>query len=609
MSSMLQRMLQHSNGGRTSGYQRCVGVRFFYLCLLLMLVQPVAATAEELNEIARLAKGGAAELALKLLEENQPEYARGDTQWLRWERMRVRIMEQRGDWQTLAQHLAGLPEGLPADFNQWVQTRRSRALLLSGQPAQSRQLLRGLLWGADEEISVELSQWRQLVMQSYLHEGRVTDAYVAMLRYQQDYGQDGSESVLIRARILLASGHAAEARSLLEGNRRDRTAERLWWLARLRSGEPADKLLREIRDTPALEKDSPLQQYLHYGAMAEAALAADEPALLILALEQWYRLPAPLEEWNELFAFRVDLLWESYEAYASAVGNREQLLIGNDAAWLKLAEETGQRYPVRKHSLYALLSQQAQSDVVREQAALELAGLLQAQENGMAVVQQLFLHSSRYPKATRLPAGVAYLLVDQAIRDGDLPMASQLLQQLPEPPDNTARFAWQMRRAKVFILAADYASTEALLRQLLPEVTSLDKKQRDQLIQLLFDLQTVGEHTVAYSLLAELYQRVPDLQLRRELLFWMADSRVAQQDPVAAARLYLQSATLIDMASMDPWAQTSRYKAAESLARGGMLADAAYIYSQLLRVTEQPERRAVLRRALEEVRMRQAGAN
>ncbi|MCW9088084.1 MAG: hypothetical protein OQK54_00945, partial [Gammaproteobacteria bacterium] len=105
MSSMLQRMLQHSNGGRTSGYQRCVGVRFFYLCLLLMLVQPVAATAEELNEIARLAKGGAAELALKLLEENQPEYARGDTQWLRWERMRVRIMEQRGDWQTLAQHL------------------------------------------------------------------------------------------------------------------------------------------------------------------------------------------------------------------------------------------------------------------------------------------------------------------------------------------------------------------------------------------------------------------------------------------------------------------------------------------------------------------------
>ena len=589
-----------------SGHHRRGGVRFFCACLLLFgsvgLLQ-----AEELKEIARLAKGGAAELALALLDEQQPEYVAESGQWLRWERMRVRILEQRGQWQALEQRLAHLPEGVPADFSRWAQGRRARALVLNRQPVQARQILRRLLWSGEPPSSTELAEWRQLVMQSYLQQGRVDDAYVAMLRYHQDHGEKGEEGLQIRARILLASGHAAEARSLLDVARLDPVSTRLWWLARLRSGSPAAKLLAEIRATEGLDEQSELVRYLHYGVMAETAQAAEDTAALIIALEQWYRLTPPLEGWDELLNLSADSLWQGYLAYAQQLGNREQLLIGNDAAWFKLADETDKRYPVRKHSLYAQLSRHGATQEVREKAALELASQLQAQEGGMAVVQQLFLHSPHYPDATHLPAAVAYLLVDQAIRDGDLPMASRLLQQLPEPPDNTARFPWQLRRVKVFILAGDFTSAETLLRQLLPEIGAYGRQQRDQLIQLLFDLQTVGEHETAYALLHEVYQRVPDLQLRRELLFWMADSRVAQANHVAAARLYLQSATLLDAQSMDPWAQTARYKAAEALAEGGMLEDAAHLYTALLRVTEQPERRAVLRRELEQVRMRQAG--
>jgi hypothetical protein len=88
----------------------------------------------------------------------------------------------------------------------------------------------------------------------------------------------------------------------------------------------------------------------------------------------------------------------------------------------------------------------------------------------------------------------------------------------------------------------------------------------------------------------------------------MGDSRLAQHNYVEAAQLYLRSATLSDYESMDPWAQTARYKAASTLAEGGMLADAAHIYSHLLRVTENPERRAVLIRELEQIRMREAAA-
>jgi hypothetical protein len=91
--------------------------------------------------------------------------------------------------------------------------------------------------------------------------------------------------------------------------------------------------------------------------------------------------------------------------------------------------------------------------------------------------------------------------------------------------------------------------------------------------------------------------------LRRELLFWMADSRKAQSLHAEAARLYLQSATLSDNNSMDPWAQTARYQAAKSLGEAGMAKDAVYIYQQLLRITENPERRSVLRHELQQLRL------
>jgi TolA-binding protein len=105
-----------------------------------------------------------------------------------------------------------------------------------------------------------------------------------------------------------------------------------------------------------------------------------------------------------------------------------------------------------------------------------------------------------------------------------------------------------------------------------------------------------------------LYDNTPNFKLRRELLYWMGDSRQAQQQYAEAASLYLRSATLIDTASMDPWAQTARYQAAQNLAKAKMAGDAEYIYRQLLKITESPERRAVLRHELEQLRLQRAAA-
>ena len=610
MNSNLRKVVLRSGCGEKGGLHLQGAARLFRYGLLALLFSTQSALALELDEIAQLAKAGAAELALSLLGQEQPSFDTDSRQWMRWQRMRIRIMEEHERWQSLADNLAALPAGLPADFRDWALSRRARALIMSGHFTQARQLLRSLIWRQGGETdTAQLAAYRQLVMQSYLHEGRSEDAHASMLRFHQDYGAGDRDAILLRARVLLASGRPAESRPLLEQLGKDALARALLLLAALRDDQNPETVFAQARELSEAEGVTPEQRFLLYGTMAEAARDEQSAGQEIIALEKWFRLERVGKVWQQLFPITADALWESYQAYARHIGNREQLLLGNDAAWFGAAESTDRRYPVRIRSLYALLALNAYSAEDRERAHQALVERLLELDNGMALVQRLYLQSGHFDERRPVPAPVAYILVDQAIRDGDLPQASRLLQHLPEPPGDTARFAWQMRRAKVFILAGEYEHTVSLLAGILPQVASLEETQRDQLVQLLFDLQTVGQHERAYQLLEQVYNNTPNFKLRRELLFWMADSRQAQQQYAEAARLYLRSATLIDNASMDPWAQTARYQAAKSLASARMPADADYLYRQLLKVTESPERRAVLRHELEQLRLQQAVKN
>lgn len=610
MSSKLRKVVLQSGHCFKGGQYPVGAVRLFRFWLLSMLLVCQSAAALELDEIALLAKGGAAELALSLLEKEQPSYEQDSRQWMRWERMRIRIMEEHEHWQALADGLTALPADLPRDFVAWAQGRRARALILSGHFVTARQLLRDLIWSfqSGDGVAGQLAVYRQLVMQSYLLEGRIDDAYVSMLRFHQDYGDGDREAILLRARVLLVNDRASESRPLLEQLGNDPLIRSLLLLAALRDGQNPATILVQAKDLSGTDGLSEEVLYLLYGIMAEAASSEQRTSQQIIALEQWFRVQHFDRTWGPLFSHTADNLWDSYQAYARHVGNREQLLLGNDGAWFQAAETTDLRYPVRIRSLYALLAEEAYQMSGRERAHQALVERLLKLDNGIALVQQLYLHSTRFDARHPVPASVAYILVDQAIRDGDLPQASRLMQHLPEPPEDTARFSWQMRRAKVFILAGEFEHTSSLLGAMIPQAASLSEEQRDQLVQLLFDLQTVGQHERAYQMLDKLYNSTPNFKLRRELLFWMADSRHAQQQYAEAARLYLRSATLIDNTSMDPWAQTARYQAARNLAKAKMAGDAAFIYQQLLRITESPERRAVLLQELEQLRLQQAAA-
>ena len=129
----------------------------------------------------------------------------------------------------------------------------------------------------------------------------------------------------------------------------------------------------------------------------------------------------------------------------------------------------------------------------------------------------------------------------------------------------------------------------------------LPRVQVDRLLQVVFDLQTVGEHQQAISLFNEILSKTTEPDIQREIYFWLADSYSANDEFRLAARYYLKSATHIAEKELDPWAQTSRYKAAETLAKAGLVRDARSLFSQLLEVTKEPARRAVLQHELQKL--------
>ena len=169
---------------------------------------------------------------------------------------------------------------------------------------------------------------------------------------------------------------------------------------------------------------------------------------------------------------------------------------------------------------------------------------------------------------------------------------------------------WEFRRARVFVMAGDPEQGANVLSAVLDGEADLDKKATDRLMQVLFDLQTVGEHEQAYMLFAKLLARTGDIQLRREILYWMADSRKAQKQYDAAAVLYMRSAEHPAQELPDLWAQSALYQAAEALTEAGFINDAQSLYKRLLKLSNDEARRAVLQRRLQQLwlrRQKQAG--
>ena len=574
------------------------------LALIAAAVIGQATANERLDLLRNISAAGAPNLSLKMLDEAQPQVDQDLYEWILWEQERLRILAQWKQWDQLLVRIEGLPVDIPAQFRQQAATYQARAYLELGQNDSAREVLREQLWQVKAAESVEYETWRRQVIESYLGDGRIEDARIAMLRLDQDFDSNDIDWLLLRAQVLIQAGRPEQAVRVLQ-EQKDWRAELTRVYARFLQGQVDHaELWKQVKSRVADEKLSDEQRATLW-ALANQAARLMSPVDRVVALESLFRGPrqSPLK----LFQVPVDDLWQAYLDYAQLVGNRAELLIGDDARWLELADKSSKLTPVKARSLYALLMLKSADSQLADRAA---AGYMQSfgeiDEGDRILLGNLFNHSQTFSSARKIPASIRYQLVDLALQAADIEEATRLMSGLDTAPEGASRLDWQLRQSRVLVLGGRYDEGNQVLQNLISAYREPTPEATDRILQVLFDLQTVNLHEEAIAHFNQLLRLDIEPRQRREILYWIADSYRGMEKYNQAALLYLQSAMLPAADSMDLWAQSARFNAAESLQKSGLVDDARRIYVDLLAHTEDAAQRSVLNHKIQRLWLIQA---
>ena len=577
--------------------------KFFLAALVCLLLAGQVNADERLKLLKNISAAGAPALTLKMLDQAQPTVDEDLYAWILWEQERLSILAQWQQWNELLVRAETLPVDIPEQFRRQAATYQATAFMHLGQTETARQILREWLWRSGNAGSAEYETWRRLVITSYLEDGRVEDARIALLRFDQDFSSEDLEWLLLRARVLIESDRFEQAVQILEGQQA--------WQARLISLFASFKLGRVDKAElwQLVKRESEKQaisaaELASLWALGYTAAQKMSPVDRVVALESLFRSggQSPLK----LFQLRADLLWQDYLEYARLVGNRAELLLGDDEAWLALAKKASKPTPVKARSLYAMLILQSSDAQIADRAAsgyIQTFAEIDAAERNL--LEYLFNRSEAFSSARKIPPGIRYQLVDLALKSADIEEATRLMSGLTTVPQGTSQFDWQLRQARVLVLGGRYREGDQVLRMLIGAYREPKTELTDRILQVLFDLQTVNLHSEAIAHFNQLLRLEIEPKQRREILFWIADSFRAMEQYDQAALLYLQSAMLPAPEAMDPWAQTARFNAAESLQLSGLTDDARRIYLELLAITDDAARRSVLNHKIQQLWLNQ----
>ena len=219
-----------------------------------------------------------------------------------------------------------------------------------------------------------------------------------------------------------------------------------------------------------------------------------------------------------------DLLWDKYNEQGLIIANENGLLFGNDEQWQKLSDKLIKKQPEKALALNAALVLHTENFETKKQQHQTIVEIIERRNNGLELLNKLYLHSNKVPDVNVLPDEVRYRLVDYSLSEGDYSEAARVMQSLQEPPAGKTLFDWRMRKARVLILQGKTSESENLIRKTFIEKPSITRAELDRYIQVVFDFQTVQQHQQALNLFNLLYIEGLDEKLKREIFFWKAES-------------------------------------------------------------------------------------
>jgi len=576
--------------------------------LFYILLMPIAYGAS-LEEIRVISDSGAQELALKVLERQQQELEDRPDVWREWEKERIRILEERSSWQEIILRVATYDyqfgDSQSDSFRHWGLEKKARAHLELKQGKQARSVLLQLLWNGSTDKK-HFPLWRLMLIRSYLADDYVSDAYISMVRYQQDYPQqlENPEWRVLKGRILLRLDRSEAAYKFLQQQKTPE--EKLYYLlGLLNSGD--GNLKSVIKETRELAKNRKVRIDIRMRAwqlLARAATVGKDNILTAVSIEHALALVRDAKYEDPLFEIHPDMLWDHYLSYADILGNRNNLLFGDDKSWIARAVEYSKKSPPMARSIYAFMIFNAMTDEARTAAHLGLMSLLLKNDFGPETLRQLYLDSSRITEIDSIPDAIRYYLTDKALKERDYKLASRLMHGLEAPPENLDPLLWHLRRARVFIFAGQFERSSKILTELTANISTYSREQIDKFIQVVFEFQETREYDKAIEIFRLMSQSVKDPNIKRELIFWIGDSYRADKKYARAAEYYIKSAHSTDAEVMDLWGQSAYYQAADMLMQAEYFDDALKLYLKLYKATKDKRQKSIILRKLSKLKVK-----
>ena len=595
------------------GLVRCaVGVSWLLLCAVSVFAEPAKETLPtptvgvrplqdgvSLRRARELRRQGALSLAEALILSEQPDP--GSPHWYAWEHELWEVLGQQQRWRSLIVRLEHTLPLLSAGRARNARLLLATTLIALGEYAPARHVLRQLLLEAAGDPNQSI-QARRILIENYLADGRVDDAYVASIRFQFEFYPDDTEWKLLRAKILLL--HDEPTLAALElADLQGVQVQLLLSIARLREGATSPELtMDEMSQLKQETQDDTQLERLRLGIVAEAARLAGDLERRVGALESL--LAHGETSLGVLGTVSIKTLLDAYERLAIEVANREHLLVGDTESWLRFAQDVSLDHGSVARAIYAHIVSSTEDGEGRREALVKLVRSL-AKNDLEPIVMILYSQNRLGSVDAALTDDVAIRMAAFSLRENRFDLAAIFNAHIRSPPGGMSELEWLLRRARTEVFAGNANVGTRILVDHLHLKKGIDSEQLDRVMQVAFDLQIIDRHDLALELFEAVAAHDLTAGQRRELLFWMAESHAGEGHAAKAAELYLRSAEGQGQ-DHDSWGLSARFQAANAMTEGGFYDDARMTYSGLLRVTENEKRRLQIRQRLQQLKLLQA---
>ena len=519
------------------------------------------------------------------------------------QRQRWYLLERRNQTEQLQDELQDVLARAKGDLRLEIGLRLGDLLLRTGHPARARTVFQQLLVDEGSRDGA-VQQLRQRIVLSYFDEGRFSDAATFAEQLTAEFAPDQPSWRLLRALIALSLGRPEEAVRLL---REETSIEgKLWrifarWQNQLVSATTALVEIGQLK----IPADGDAVLALRSAVIVQLAKLPEHARTRALALESLaqseVKLPALL---------RIDAKTELLTTYVEIA----HLLLAREGislVALDVARTYQRRYgpedALGQRSLaVALLLQEKAMGIPISSDSWLIRHLIEAGVPGLIPV--LFGKSGIAANMEEVSAESLMLLVDEALGREDLPSAAQLQARIETPAPGVDLGEWTVRTARIHVLGGNAALGASQLGDWLSGLDEMTPAGLDRVMQILFDLQFIGEHRLALGLFEVIAPLVRTANHRRELFYWSAQSWVGLEEYARGAVFFLESARL--SGDQHPfWQKSALYQAAKALEAAALYEDAAAVYKGLLGGSAEPKMQAKLRYRLAQIERRRTEGN